>query len=285
MSVTDQNSGAAAGGEPGAAPANVPVGKQLRQAREAAQLSCDEVAHALKFSPRQIETLEADNYGALPGVTIVRGFVRSYARLLKLDVDALLQQLESVMPSMPAEVRPPDNMGIASQPHGVRQLSPLVTVAIVLLLAAAMLALWHFFGPSTTRSTATTPGAALPKLAPESPQVQPPVSAPVENPAAGPVSAPADNVMPPPQVAQQAELATPALRFSFAARSWVEVTDANKQLLHSGENPGGSQLTLTGKPPFDIVVGNAGKVTLSYGEKNIDLAPHMRADVARLTLE
>lgn len=260
-------------------PTDVSVGRQLRQAREAAQLSRHEVAQALKFSPRQIEALEADDYGALPGATIVRGFVRSYARLLRIEADPLLRQLEPVMPSMPAEVRPPENMGIASQPQGVRQLSPLVAFAIVLLLAAAMLALWHFFGP------ATTPGATTKVVtgqAQEMPRPQAPV--PAENPAPAPVSAPAENVMPP-QAAQQADLAAPVLRFNFTERSWIEVTDANKQQLHSGENQGGSQLTLTGKPPFEIVVGNASKVTLTYGEKRVDLAPYMRAEVARFTLE
>jgi len=89
----------------------------------------------------------------------------------------------------------------------------------------------------------------------------------------------------PPSAAPIAEAASPTLRFQFAERSWVEVVDANRQLLHSGENPGGGQLTLTGRPPFEIVIGNAGKVTLTYGDKLIDLVPHTRAEVARLTLE
>jgi hypothetical protein len=42
---------------------------------------------------------------------------------------------------------------------------------------------------------------------------------------------------------------------------------------------------LSGKPPFDVVVGNAGKVKATYGEREIDLAPHTRADVARLKIE
>lgn len=263
------------------------VGQQLRAAREAAQLSLDEIAHALKFSPRQIELLEADNFDALPGVTIVRGFVRSYARLLRLDADVLLRQLEPLMPSIPAEVRPPDNMGVASQPRGVRELSPLVTIAIVLLLAASMLVLWHFFGPSTTR-TMTSANAPVNVL--EAPQAQPvpaesqamPVITPVAPSGDGTLSAQA--VLPAP-AALPAAVDVPTLRFAFADRSWVEVTDASRQLLHSGENPGGSQLVVTGKPPFDIVIGNAGKVTLTYGEQVIDLAPHMRAEVARLTVE
>ncbi len=286
MSEAVQNPAEVISEAPSSAPATIPVGSQLRAAREAARLSFDEVAHALKFSPRQIESLEADDYASLPGVTIVRGFVRSYARLLKLDAEALLRQLEADLPSAPAEVRPPDNMGIASQPRGLREFSPVVTVAIVLLLAALLLALWHFFGPAAPHATtmtgpATVTGQPLDTPAQASEQAANPVSTPGASPAAVPAG---ENDMPP-QTNLATDATTPALRFAFADRAWVEVTDANRQLLHSGENPGGSQLTLTGRPPFDIVIGNASKVTLTYGEKSVDLAPHMRAEVARLTLE
>ncbi len=64
------------------------VGRKLRAAREAAGLSLADVAQSLKFTPRQIELLEADDYAALPGMTVVRGFIRSYAKLLKMDADA-----------------------------------------------------------------------------------------------------------------------------------------------------------------------------------------------------
>lgn len=257
------------------------VGGQLRAAREEAKLTLDEVAQSLKFSPRQIELLETDDYASLPGSTIVRGFVRSYARLLKLDADALLRLLDASLPVAPIEVRPPDNMGIASQPRALGELSPLVSVALVLLLASVLLVLWHFFGPSSTRKKAVSPQPELSQTQ-EITQPAQPVTPPLAN---GSVVVPAGDTAMPPPANLSGEGAVPALRFVFADRSWVEVTDANKQLLHSGENPGGSQLVLTGRPPFDIVVGNAGKVTLTYGEKAVDLAPHTRAEVARLTLE
>ncbi len=264
------------------------IGGQLRAAREAAQLSADEVASALKFSPRQIEALETDDFAALPGSTIVRGFIRSYARLLKLDPEGLLRQLEAVMPSAPIDVRPPDNMGIASQPRGLRAFSPVVTVASVLLLAAALLVLWHFFGPAqrVTTTTPTTMSAVPGQVEPV--QVQEPASQAnpaVAQPMPAPLVAPAGESVMPPQATQSGEIATPGLRFEFAERAWVEVTDANRQLLHSGENPAGSQVVVTGKPPFEIVIGNASKVRLTYGDKAVDLAPYMRAEVARLTLE
>ncbi len=262
------------------------VGRKLRAAREAAGLSLADIAQSLKFTPRQIELLEADDYAALPGVTVVRGFIRSYAKLLKMDADALLHLLAEASPSAPLEVRPPDNMGVASQPGMMQQLSFSASAVIVLVMAGILLGLWHFLGPSSLRFI-------LPQTreAPSEPPVQPLRTVPLgsgtiaptpELAPAAPASADAASVNPANPRTGDTET---ALNFAFTGRSWVEVTDAAKQRLHTGENPAGSQLRLTGRPPFDLVIGNPGKVTLTYGERVIDLTPHIRADVARLTLE
>jgi len=266
------------------------VGGKLRAAREAAGLAVADIAQSLKFTPRQIELLEADDYAGLPGTTVVRGFIRSYAKLLKIDADALLHMLDEASPSAPLEVRPPDNMGVASQPGMMRQLSFSATVVIVLVMAGILLGLWHFLGPSSLRFI-------LPQTreAPSEPPVQPLRTLPLGS---GP-SAPAPELAAPaaPSAPASADAApvNPAnlrtgdtgavLNFVFTGRAWLEVTDAAKQRLHTGENPAGSQLQLTGRPPFNLVIGNPGKVTLTYGERVIDLKPHIRADVARLTLE
>ena len=70
------------------------TGAILAQAREAAGLSIEDVAVQLKLAPRQVVASERDDFASLPGRTFVRGFVRNYARLLKLDVDAALAALE-----------------------------------------------------------------------------------------------------------------------------------------------------------------------------------------------
>ena len=61
------------------------VGRTLREGRERLNLSISEVSNRIKFAPRQIEALEADDYRNLPEPAFVRGFVRSYARLLEMD--------------------------------------------------------------------------------------------------------------------------------------------------------------------------------------------------------
>jgi cytoskeleton protein RodZ len=69
------------------------VGQMLREAREQQGLSVNDVANRIKFAPKQIEWLEADDYVKLPEAAFVRGFVRSYARLLNLDSASLIASL------------------------------------------------------------------------------------------------------------------------------------------------------------------------------------------------
>ncbi len=253
------------------------VGQRLRAAREAAGLTTDDVARSLKFSPRQIELLEADNYSALPGNTVVRGFTRNYARLLKLDADELLDLLGEHVLAQPADVRPPDNMGMASDERNERRLSPLLSAAIVVALAALILAVWHFFGPDARKA------AEVKKNTTEA--LAPPADIRRASSEPGAEAAPGDAATGGPASPSAMPSASSSLIFSFDDRSWVEVTDGARQVLHRGENPAGSRLVLDGKPPFDIVIGNAAKVKLTHGGREVDLAPHTRVDVARFRLE
>lgn len=250
------------------------VGQQLRAARESAGLSVQDVAQSLKYSPRQIELIEVDNYAALPGNTVVRGFVRSYARLLKVEADGLLQMLEQRLPKAESDVRPPDNMGVANQPGDGQKMPVLRAAAIVLALTAMLLVLWHFLGPAPAKPTPASVSGGTPAVAATS-STEPTVSPSAQ--VAGQEKAEGGS-------ATEAA-AEPMLWFVFEGRSWVEVVDGTKRMIHTGENPAGTELKLNGLPPFDIVVGNAAKVKLTYGNRPVDLAPHTRAEVARLKLE
>src|SRR3982074_2553700 len=65
-------------------------GAQLAAQRQALNWSIEQVANQLNLAPRQIQAIEADNYAALPGMASVRGFIRAYAKLLKIDAAPLL---------------------------------------------------------------------------------------------------------------------------------------------------------------------------------------------------
>ena len=70
------------------------VGATLRAAREEQGLKIEDVADRVKFSVRQVEALEADDILHLPQGTFLRGFIRSYARVLHLDETALLEAMQ-----------------------------------------------------------------------------------------------------------------------------------------------------------------------------------------------
>ena len=74
------------------------------------------------------------------------------------------------------------------------------------------------------------------------------------------------------------------LLLTYQGPSWTEIRDRSGQLIMSRLVAPGSIEPVKGSPPFDIVLGNAHVVTLVYRGKSIDLSPHTRQNVARLTL-
>lgn len=75
-------------------------GSLLASARREHGLTVEQVASQLNLAPRQVMALEEDRYAALPGMVIVRGFVRSYAKLLKIDPLPLVAMLADATPSV-----------------------------------------------------------------------------------------------------------------------------------------------------------------------------------------
>ncbi|WP_369326956.1 helix-turn-helix domain-containing protein [Alcaligenes nematophilus] len=71
------------------------VGPTLRELRLARSCTLNEASTRLKFSVRQLEALEAQEWDQLPGGQPLRGMVRNYARFLDADVSAVLVMLEA----------------------------------------------------------------------------------------------------------------------------------------------------------------------------------------------
>ncbi|MFM9835749.1 MAG: helix-turn-helix domain-containing protein [Methylophilaceae bacterium] len=74
-------------------------GGELRAAREKLGLTSQEIASRLRLSSKQIEALEADNFAVLPEATIVKGFIRNYAKQLKIDANPLIDAYSVIVPN------------------------------------------------------------------------------------------------------------------------------------------------------------------------------------------
>lgn len=67
-------------------------GRLLQSARDAAGLTTVDIAEKLNLDLCLVEALEKENHKALPAPAFVRGYIRSYAQLVKCDPEAVLQQ-------------------------------------------------------------------------------------------------------------------------------------------------------------------------------------------------
>ncbi len=279
------------------------VGQELAAVREERGLALSDVAQQLKFSPRQLEALEQENLEALPGATFTRGMVRSYARLLKLDPEPLVQRISG-------RVEIPDANRLAARYHqpvpfsdGARR-STFVYLAMslgVLVLVGGVAYEWHQERTAAAKKGNATaaPVAKAPKPTPRS---EPKVLAAV---APTPVAAPApEKVIDKPRSAEKppaAEKTAPVAAATAPVSSgpktgpnrlvvrtegeaWIEIKDSADRMLVSSLNPAGSERVVRGRPPYTLVIGNASSVRVTYDDKPIDLAPHTRQDVARLTV-
>jgi cytoskeleton protein RodZ len=244
-------------------------GQRLKAQREAQKLSIDDVAEVLRFSRRQIQLIEADRYDELPGVTVVRGFVRRYAKHLRMDAEPLLAELAPVIPVTAPEVRPPQNMGAAADASldvggtGGRLSLGTLLASLVLLGAIGLVVYFLSYG---------MPGQGD----------QPAAPADVPAPAATVLPAPAASA--PPAAEPVLPPSTPLL-VEFDDKSWIEVRNAAQKVVFVGEYPKGTRQLIEGQAPFQLWIGKARAVRVTYGERSIDLKPHTREDVARLTVE
>ncbi len=266
-----------------AAEASLP-GAVLAAARVAQGVSLEEIARQLKLSVVQIRAIEADDYAKLPSAVFVRGFIRTYARTLKLDAAQLL--LPRIVAAEASDARMMQDAPRPSiEPSAYRRVPQIVAGVACVLLA---LAFYEFVlnAPPVAAPVSATPAVASAAAAvPDAVQtVTPAVPANVVVAAA----ATPQPALEPSAATKGRETPTAdaqrALHFVFGGESWVEVRDGDGKILLSRTHAAGTERVVRGEPPFSVVVGGAGKVKLTYNDRAIQLADYADNDVARLQL-
>jgi cytoskeleton protein RodZ len=263
-------------------------GAMLARARAVRQLGISEVAERLKYGARQIEALEADDYGRLPGTTFVRGMIRGYSKLVGMDPAPALKALERR--NIPAQATVDLRTKRIPFPDGNKRATRLYLVLSVITLLAIVVVLyeWHF-AEVPPAPVAVNAVPAAPRPAPQAA-----VAALVETKNVAPITpaAPATPVTPLTPVAMADTGKAPASRgnarriqLEFQRESWVEIKDRAGRTLLSQLNPAGTQKVVEGAPPFSVIIGNAANVRVTYKDASVDLMPYVKVEVARLTLE
>ena len=267
-----------------------PIGRILRDAREAQGMTLEDAAARLRLMHRQVEAMEADDFESLGQPVFARGFVRNYARLLGLAPESLLERMAGA-PAEATTVNPAEPPLPRSWLTSPWLILLLLGLLVVVAVPVALYVWLNSEGEDELgiRSAPTAQVQPAPVAAPS------PVAVPVDAPLPAILPAPVTPVAPEAVSGEPAEAGAPAapqtpgvsgvLHLEFGDESWVEIKDASGRMLFRQLNPPGSSVDVNGQPPFDLVIGNAEQTRMTYNGRPIDLKPFTAVTVARFTLE
>jgi len=262
------------------------MGQQLRQAREAAGLEVDAAAARLRMQKGLIRALEAGDWSRLGAPVFVRGHLRSYARLLGIELDGLDEV--GTAPSTPV-------IPLVRARRGQQWFGRLGTRLVYVLITALvgvpvwMAAQRHLSAPDAARAVAldipeVRPVASSARGAGEdAPAAVNPAAEASAPPAAGasarPFTAVASLIPSPAADAAPAEII-----LHFSQDSWVELYAPGGRSLEQNLLKAGEVRRFARGQLGRVVIGNADGVTLRIGGEVRDLSGVRRANVARFAV-
>ncbi|MFK7160657.1 RodZ domain-containing protein [Marinospirillum sp. MEB164] len=286
-------------------------GALLKKAREAKGWSQKEVAQKLNFLPTYVPALEEGEYQLLPNTTFIRGYLRTYANLVDLDAQSLLEAFQKHSPDLnqPDSFSPVQSIkpGKKSGSFLFKLFSLLVILGLILLVtlwwqSRSDDALLPLVNEEVRVDTQQGPQILLPTSQPETepaepeaePQ-EPQAAAEERETTAASVEAPQPASLSPaeeePAAAGASDRSTSSfdpvsvtqnqpnrLALSFTDECWTEIRDANQRLLRSGLMRADEQLLVEGTPPFQVVFGNGRVAQIHYLGQAVDFNQRIRAN-------
>ncbi len=110
------------------------LGAHLKSAREAMRLTEKEAAARLHLNASVITLIENENFADGPPATFMRGYLRSYARLLNLSENEITLTLKDLESSMPSSITATPAIQIKPPKDNERYLHWLTYVIVLVLL-------------------------------------------------------------------------------------------------------------------------------------------------------
>ena len=300
------------------------AGAQLKAQREALGWPVEQVADQLKLAPRQVIALEAGDMAALPNLAVVRGFVRAYAKVVKLDAAPLVAMIEvHPAPAQDPAVAPVrreisatfSESRFPSMTQRSSNQTPLwIAGAVAVVVAAAFGAYKLGYVPASLVSSHAEKETAHADVGPvETTLIKPGQDlTPVQTPSVPLISvppppgndtqtgAPATNVASAPAAAvppAAAPATTPATTAAVAAvgantlvlkveqDSWVEIRRPGSTPLISRMVKAGSTETFDIAGPATLVVGKPGAVQATLRGAKLDLPTVAGGTISRVSIK
>ncbi len=288
---------------------NYSFGQRLSSARRALNLTREQVAAELRLNAGLIQALEEEDYSNLPTQMYIAGYLRNYARLLKIPVEPLLTALDKAQLESPLLVNDVTRPAKASHSQLAVKVFALVLLAVVVTGVVSWVQMQDFAifsekpvadvkieSPELKGAPALITEAeeavreiALPESKSESEIKNVPVEKMVAATVIEKVVEVEEEAVPVSELTIDVEQEKPIengvkLAFVFSDDCWVEVKDSRGDTLVYDLYRDGQTKLVSGLPPFNIFLGNAPVVEIEYNGLAYDASAHIRGKLARFSL-
>ena len=274
------------------------VGAVLRKAREGASYSIAYVADQIHLEEHVVQAIEANEFDQLPEPVFIRGYIRSYAKLLGIDHQPLIEEIEGGPVNK-------DQAPIVNKPIKIKssRLDPIVVwgAVTVLVITIGLVLTWWLqeskedpvelaemveqvdeIELSETIENQTAPQAvqshqiSLGEVSSENiSEIQDEVPV-TDTIAEATDSETAQDIIEIP--VSGGDINQTSLTIVFNEESWAEIFDARKRrLLHGLIKPGATRV-VSGQAPFSVFLGNSPGVEFKINGKEYDHSQYIRGN-------
>ena len=224
------------------------VGTYLREAREAAGFSVEQISSQTCIRSEVIRDLECEKFISSGGNAYARGHIRTISKIISADTDRLLADFELITGKFDRPI-----IDLLAETHATNvkpRRSPNISYKFLASVAAGVVGLLILV---------PTAGSIL-KNSTHSQSVKTSVSKVVSIPAPEPVIAPV--VVGAKQVIVTADSGT----------TWLSVSDVNGKSLYIGTLKRGDTQSFSDTQRLSITLGNAGAATITVDGKDLGVA-------------
>ena len=279
---------------------SVSIGALLVNARNAVALNQTDVAEQLNLPRRIIQALEADDYDNLPESTYIRGYLNNYARVVDIDAEGLIRAYTEQHGHQPE---------VEVNRRSKRSYDPAIiwsTAAVMSILVGLVITWWfdshqvaeqsvELVQIESTTTQASTENSSSSNVQTESgsdsvddAELMHSPSLATSNSGQSTSNVVAEDITADQQQAMEEESRNPTLVTSIAGgqvltvtymeESWTEIRDADSNTLMQGLIEPGVVRNLSGKPPFEIFLGNAPGVVIEVNGLYFDHSQYSRSN-------
>ncbi len=293
----------------------VQAGTLLKQKREQLGLSQKQIADRLRLRVSIIQSIESNQFASDQVATFTKGYLRSYAKAVGMDVNTVLKAYSSEEKAVEPEAQ--EMKSFSRKTNREKHDSRIMTLTwgiVIVIIGISSLWWWQNQETAVEDLTSSTEqeqeieqqlsDEQLAELPAEHDFTSLETDAPLDDvePQAGVTTEEQDNTVveaEEPMTGEEALNESPAdepvsaaeptsagntLKITFNGDCWISVKDDLGNTLSTGVKKAGQSLELAGQLPYKVILGAPENVSMTLSSEPVDLSGYTSGKVARFTL-